>query len=102
MSWSCAIFTLRSEKELPDEITRAEREPHHQHDHDQGDREDAQPLAESRHRTASEPAKRSRMTYRDPVTRTPPSGPASSWARWSALEASGTDSTWAKNSLAAA
>jgi hypothetical protein len=25
MSWSCATFTLRSEKELPDEITRAER-----------------------------------------------------------------------------
>src|SRR5919199_3366435 len=44
-------FTLRSEEELPDQITGAEREPHHHHDHDQGDREDAQPLAEPRHRT---------------------------------------------------
>src|SRR2546423_4196342 len=45
--------TLRSEKELPDEITGAEREAHNHDDHDHGDREDAQPLAEPCHRTDS-------------------------------------------------
>src|SRR5436309_13577293 len=100
VSWLWITYTPRSEKELADEITSAEREPHDHHDHDQGDREHAQPLAEPPHRTDSNRPKRSRRRYSEPVTSTAPPGPASWRARASASIASATDSTAGKNSLA--
>src|SRR5260221_7395844 len=91
-------WVISSQQELPDDVPRRERDSCKCRDHDRGEDVDAEPSAPDR--TSSWRAARSASRYRDPVTRTAPSGPAIDRARASAAPGSRSVSVLSNHRLA--